>query len=65
MVEMLNPYRQLTPAIVSKDKKLDVLASGKGKPFLSSETAAVRLSRYVAEFHALVNRFSNNMQLEP
>lgn len=63
--EMLTPYRQLTQAIVSKGKKLDVLVSGKGKPFLSSETDAARLSRYVVEFNALVNRFSSDMLLDP
>lgn len=63
--DMLAPFRQLTQPLLSKGKKLDILVSGKGKPFLSSEIDAAKLSRYVAEFTALVHQFSSDMQLEP
>ena len=62
---VLAPYQQLRQPLTTRGKKLDVLISGKGKPFLSSETDSVKLSRYITEFNKMVLQFSDNAQLEP
>lgn len=43
----------------------DVLVIGKRKPFLSSNSDATRVQRYLDDFWALVERFRENPDLEP
>ncbi len=61
----LEPFRRLRQPLTRKGKQLDVLVSGKRKPFLSTQSDSARLDRYVAEFNRLVERFSNEPDLEP
>lgn len=63
--DVLQPFRRLRQPLSRKGRQLDVLLSGKRKPFLSSQADDVRLRRHVAEFEALVRRFEREPALMP
>jgi len=63
--KVLAPFRRLRQPLLLKGKQCDVIVNGKGKPFLSSEIDASKLSRHVAEFEAMVRRFTDDPSLEP
>lgn len=63
--DVLQPFRRLRQPISRKGRQLDVLVSGRRKPFLSSQADDVRLRRHVAEFEALVRRFEREPALMP
>ncbi len=63
--DVLQPFRRLQQPLQRKGRQLDVLVSGKHKPFLSSQADDVRLRRHVAEFEALVRRFEREPALMP
>jgi hypothetical protein len=61
----IEPFRRLNQPLMRRGKPLDVLVSGKGKPFLSSTFDAEKLNRHVADFDAMVARFAADHSLEP
>lgn len=63
--DVLQPFLRLRQPLSRKGRQLDVLVSGKRKPFLSSQADDVRLRRHVAEFEARVRRFEREPTLMP
>jgi len=63
--EALEPFRRLRSPLMRRGKPLDVLVAGKGKPFLSSQTDAAKLARYVESFEQARARFAADSSLEP
>ena len=63
--DVLAPFTRLKQTLTIKGRKLDVIVNGKGKPLLSSDVDAAKLARHVAEFDAMVRRFTDDPSLEP
>ena len=63
--DVLAPFTRLKQTLTIKGRKLDVMVNGKGKPLLSSDVDAAKLARHVAEFDAMVRRFTDDPSLEP
>jgi hypothetical protein len=62
--EALEPFRRISPLAGAK-RQIDILVSGKGKPFLSSQTDGAKLERYVKEFNKMVEQFTGDPLREP
>lgn len=64
-LDSLEPFRKLRQPLLMRGKRLDVLVSGKGKPYLSTEVDKAKLERYTSQFVQLVAKFKNDPALEP
>jgi hypothetical protein len=62
---VLQAYRPLGQPITGGGKEVDVLVSGKGKPFLSTRADSERLQRYVETFNKSVLKYASNTTLAP
>lgn len=61
----MEAFLRLQSPFKKGDKTIDVLVSGKGKPFLSSSADAARLARYSESFAQLVTAFHAETMPEP
>ncbi|QCO42524.1 internalin [Leptospira interrogans] len=54
----LEPFRKLkNPIVDNREKTLDVIVNGKGKPSLNSDIDKVKLEKYISTFNALVEKY--------
>ncbi|EKO17308.1 hypothetical protein LEP1GSC082_4440 [Leptospira kirschneri str. H2] len=54
----LEPFRKLkNPIVDNREKTLDVIVNGKGKPLLNSDIDKIKLEKYISTFNALVEEY--------
>ncbi|EKR74058.1 hypothetical protein LEP1GSC074_0572 [Leptospira noguchii str. Hook] len=54
----LEPFIKLkNPIVDNREKTLDVIVNGKGKPLLNSDIDKIKLEKYIVTFNELVKKY--------